>query len=331
MIIDILISTPSLVLFAISFVFVLILIFKSIIVVHQAENIIIERFGRFKRVLHPGIHLIIPLIEEKRSFTWTLVYENEQKKHQRYMYTSSRIDLREAMYDFPRQNVITKDNVTMEINALIYYQIINPHAAIYQVYNLSEAIEKLTQTTLRNVVGSMDLDETLVSRDVINQKLRIILDEATDKWGVKINRVELQEIKPPSDIQHAMEKQMRAERERREMILRSEGKKRAMILEAEGEQEAQVLRAKGEADAQIIRAHGEAQARLQMAEAESQALALLSKASPDQNPMPYLLGLQYIQALPKLTEGKDSKLVIIPYEASSLTSSIATIKELLEK
>jgi regulator of protease activity HflC (stomatin/prohibitin superfamily) len=199
---------------------------------------------------------------------------------------------------------------------------------VYEVYNLSEAIEKLTQTTLRNVVGSMDLDETLVSRDTINTRLRIILDEATDKWGVKVNRVELQEVNPPADIRHAMEKQMRAERERREMILRSEGQKSSAILEAEGSWESQVLRARGEAEARVLRATGEAEARLKMAEAESQAILLLKKVSPDHDPMPYLLALQYVQALPKMTEGKDNKMIIVPYEASSLVSSLATIKKM---
>lgn len=299
-----------------------------VILVQQAQTIIIERFGRFHRILQPGIHIVIPWMDSPRKFKWTFVKEIERNKYHRYSQTGYTIDLRETVYDFPRQNVITKDNVTMEINALIYYQIIDPRAAVYEVYDLAEAIEKLTQTTLRNVVGSMDLDETLVSRDTINHKLRIILDDASDKWGVKVNRVELQEVNPPADIRHAMEKQMRAERERREMILRSEGQKSSAILEAQGEQESQVLRAKGEADAKILRAIGEADARLKMAEAEARAIEMLQKACPNGDPMPYLLGIQYIQALPKITEGKDNKLIVVPYEAGSLIGSLTTIKEI---
>src|SRR5205814_6150685 len=167
-----------------------------------------------------------------------------------------RIDLRESVYDFPKQNVITKDNVTMEINALLYYQITDPKAAIYEINNMPEAIEKYTQTRLRDIIGSMDLDETLVSRNTINTRLTEILDEATDKWGVKVNRVELQEVNPPADIRHAMEKQMRAERDRR-----------AIILEAEGAKQAAILQAEGDANSRIIKADGEAQARLRIAEA----------------------------------------------------------------
>jgi regulator of protease activity HflC (stomatin/prohibitin superfamily) len=319
---------PYISLLVIPFFFIIMLFSKGIVLVRQAEAMIIERFGRFHTILNPGIHIIIPFMDVPRSFSWTYVQETEGKRYYRYTQTSNRIDLRETVYDFPRQSVITKDNVTMEINALIYYQIIDPRAAIYEVYNLSEAIEKLTQTTLRNVVGSMELDETLVSRDFINEKLRIILDEATDKWGVKINRVELQEVNPPADIRHAMEKQMRAERERREMILRSEGQKSSAILEAEGDRESQVLRAKGDAESRVLRATGEAEARLKMAEAESQALRLIQESSPHSDPMPYLLALQYVQALPKMTEGKDNKMIIVPYEASSLVGSLASIKKM---
>ena len=169
--------------------------------------------------------------------------------------------MRESVYDFPKQNVITKDNVTMEISALLYYQITDPKAAMYEVSNLPEAIEKLTQTTLRNVIGAMDLDQTLVSRDYINEKLRLILDEASDKWGVKVNRVELQEVNPPADIRHAMEKQMRAERDRRALILEAEGFKAAAILKAEGVLESDVLQAKGHAQARIITAESEARCK----------------------------------------------------------------------
>ena len=218
---------------------------KSVYLVNQAEVIVVERLGRFDRILGPGLHIIVPFIERPRQVLWTyLIAQDNGKKYMRFSRTIERIDLREAVYDFPKQNVITKDNVTMEINALLYYQITDPKASIYEVFNLPEAIEKLTQTTLRNVIGSMDLDESLISRDMINEKLRIILDEATDKWGVKINRVELQEVNPPADIRLAMEKQMRAERDRRAVILEAEGTKRAAILESEGVQESSVYELK---------------------------------------------------------------------------------------
>ena len=271
-------------------------------------------------------------MESVRSVTWTQVREQENGKHYyRFTRTFDRIDLRESVYDFPKQNVITKDNVTMQINALLYYQITDPKAAVYEVNNLPEAIEKLTQTTLRNVIGAMDLDQSLVSRDEINEKLRLILDEATDKWGVKVNRVELQEVNPPADIRHAMEKQMRAERDRRAAILEAEGKKGAAILEAQGIQESQILRARGEAEAQILQAEAEAQARLKIAQAEADALKMVQNALPNGDPAAYQVAMQYIKALPELTKGKDDKLILVPYEAASLVGSLAGIKKIFEQ
>lgn len=308
--------------FFVFFGFALLTLFSFLInavyLVKQAETIVIERLGRFDRILGPGLHLVTPFLEKPRSVTWTFLRPDENgRRYHRSVQTTHRIDLREAVYDFPKQNVITRDNVTMEINALLYYQITDPKAAIYEVSNLPEAIEKLTQTTLRNVIGSMDLDETLVSRDSINEKLRVILDDATDKWGVKVNRVELQEVNPPLDIREAMEKQMRAERTRRALILESEGKKSAAILEAEGQKESDVLKATGTA-----------QARLKIAEAEAQAVAMIQSAAPHGDALAYMTALQYIKTLPEMTSGKNDKLVIVPYEASSLVGSLASIKEL---
>jgi len=313
---------------------------KSMYLVKQAEAILIERFGRYDRVLGPGLHLVIPFIEAPRKVHWTQVYsEGDNKRYYRIPKTLTRIDLREAVYDFPKQNVITKDNVTMEINALLYYQITDPKAAIYEVENLSEAIEKLTQTTLRNVIGAMDLDESLVSRDLINEKLRLILDEATDKWGVKINRVELQEVNPPHDIRIAMEKQMRAERDRRAIILESEGKKRSAILEAEGLRQADILQAEGAAQARIINADSEAvtrltladadaQARLKMARAEAEAIQIINQIAPEKDAMGYLIAMHYIKSLPELASGKNDKLVFMPFEATSLIGSLGAAKKI---
>ncbi len=304
---------------------------KAVYLVQQAEVVVIERLGKFNRILGPGMHIVIPFIEQTRQVMWTFVIaENNGKRYNRFVKILNRIDLREAVYDFPKQNVITRDNVTMEINALLYYQITDPRAAVYEVANLSEAIEKLTQTTLRNVIGSMDLDESLVSRDKINEKLQIILDEATDKWGVKINRVELQEVNPPEDIRHAMEKQMRAERDRRAKILEAEGFKGAAILKAEGIKESSVLEAKGQAESQIIMAEGDAQSRLKIAQAEAKAIAMIREVSADGDPLAYLIALQYIKTLPEMLKGKDDKLVVIPYEATSVLGSLAPIKKIFE-
>ncbi len=294
------------------------IVYRATFLVKQAEIIIIERFGKFHRVLSSGLHLVIPFIDKPRQTLWTFIKE-DYKGHAIHRYSSyvERIDLREAVYDFPKQNVITKDNVTMEINALLYYQITDPQAAVYEVANLPQAIEKLAQTTMRDIIGSMDLDETLTSRSNINEQLQIILDEATDKWGVKVNRVELQEVNPPQDIRIAMEKQMRAERDRRAHILEAEGKKRAAILEAEGDKMAQ-----------ITRASGEAEARLKLASAEAEAITFIKGAVPEKDPLPYLIAQNYIRALPEVTKDKDGKLILVPYEASSLVGSLATIKEI---
>lgn len=328
---DIVITVPMVV-GAVLFVVVCIILARSVVLIKQSEAMVVERLGRFDRILGPGIHIVVPFLDRARSVLWTSVHlDQRSKEYYRVSHQFYRIDLREAMYDFPKQNVITKDNVTMEINALLYYHITDVRAAVYEVMNLPEAIEKLTQTTLRNVIGSMDLDASLTSRDEINEKLRIILDEATDKWGVKINRVELQEVNPPHDIRVAMEKQMRAERDRRATILVSEGKKSAAILESEGVQESLILRAKGEAESRIIAAEGEAQARLRVAQAEAQAIEVLQKAMPKSDQAQYQIALKYIQALTAMMEGKDNKMVVVPYEISSMMSSLAPLKELFGK
>ncbi len=304
-------------------------LFQSVYLVQQAEAIVVEKLGRYDRTLSAGLHIVIPFLEKPRQVTWSHFSSGPDKRYYRYTRSLYRIDLRESVYDFPKQNVITRDNVTVEINALIYYQITDPKRAIYEVSNLPEAIEKLTQTTLRNVIGSLDLDETLVSRDAINEKLRVILEEAADKWGVKVNRVELQEVNPPADIRIAMEKQMRAERDRRAIILESEGAKQAVILQAEGQRESSILRARGDADARIITAQGEAEARLTVIEAEAKAITLVKSAAPDQDPLSYLAAIQYIRTIPQIMEGKDNKMIVLPYEAAGLGGSIAAVKKIL--
>lgn len=300
--------------------------------VRQAEVIILERLGNFHTILRPGIHFVIPFVDQPRKVFWTFIREDTRSK-ELYHYNEyiERIDLREAVYDFPKQNVITKDNVMMEINALLYFQITDPKAAIYEVANLPQAIEKLAQTTMRNIIGSMDLDETLTSRDKINEKLRAILDDATDKWGLKVNRVELQEVNPPKDIRAAMEKQMRAERDRRALMLEAEGLKQAAILNAEGDNLSEVTRAQGKAEATIRLAEADAQARLKLADAEALAIKAIQNALPGENPLPYMTALKYIQVLPQVMHDKNGKVILMPYESSALMGSLGTIKELFEK
>jgi len=316
--------------FIVPVLFLISLLLSSVLLVKQAETIVIERLGKFHRILGPGLHFITPFLDQKRGAIWTFVHIDRHHDYFRVVRTLYRIDLRESVYDFPKQNVITKDNVTMEINALLYYQITDVKAAMYEVSNLPEAIEKLTQTTLRNVIGSMDLDTSLTSRDAINERLRLILDEATDKWGVKVNRVELQEVNPPHDIRAAMEKQMRAERSRRATILEAEGSKFAMILDAEGVQQSQVLRAKGHSESAILEAEGQAQSRLKVAAAEAKAFEMLQKAMPNTDPAQYLIAMKYMQALPKMMEGHNNKLIVVPYESSALMGSLASMKELFK-
>jgi len=323
--------------------FLFVMIIKATYLVRQAEVIIIERFGKFHTQLSSGIHFIIPFIDRPRLVLWTFVKETGSTgKYYRYSEYLERLDLREAVYDFAKQNVITKDNVTMEINALLYYQITDPKNAIYEVSNLPQAIEKLAQTTLRNIIGSMDLDQTLVSRDEINEKLRIILDEATDKWGVKVNRVELQEVNPPADIRIAMEKQMKAERERRAVILEAEGRKQAVILDAEafqastiahatGEAEAKIRLAKANADAVKFNAAGEAEAKVLLANADAESLKVVQSSISGKDPVPYLIAMNYIKMMPELTKGKNDKLVVLPYEASALLGSVTGIKEIFKQ
>lgn len=318
--------------FIIPLIIVMILIASNTVLVQQAEAVVVERLGKFDRILAPGLHFMIPFIEQKRKVFWTFTHFNQQiNNYTTYMRSFARIDLRESVYDFPKQNVITKDNVMMEINALLYYQITDVKAAIYEVSNLPEAIEKITQTTLRNVIGSLDLDETLISRDQINEKLRVILDHATDKWGVKVNRVELQEVNPPRDIRIAMEKQMRAERDRRAIILEAEGAKRSAILQAEGVKESEILEAQGQAEARIIQAEAEATSKLKIAQAEAKTLEMIKVAlGENSDPAAFVTAMKYVQALPEMTQGKDNKMIIVPYEASSLASAVTSIKNIFE-
>ncbi len=312
-------------------VLALVFVSKGVVIVQQAEVVIIERLGKFDRVLQSGFNFIIPIIEAPRAIDWKVTQKGFDGSSYSIIQKRTKIDLREAVYDFPRQNVITKDNVSISINALLYFQIVDPKSAVYEIQNLPEAIEKLTQTNLRNLVGQLDLDESLVSRDKINHELRAILDDATNKWGVKVNRVELQDIIPPTDIQSAMEKQMKAERDRRAAILEAEGLKKSAVLKAEGEKEAAINRAEGEKKANILRAEGVAQARILEADGEKEAIqriinALADKGQPDK----YLIAMKYLETMQAITSGKDNKVVYMPYEATGILSSVDGIKQMFD-
>lgn len=299
---------------------VLILV-KGVLIVKQSENMVIERLGKYRKTLESGINFVWPILETPKQIVWRFVIQEPDGRTAVRRKSMFRIDMRETFYDFPGQSVITKDNVLIEINALLSFQIIEPVKVVYAISNLPDALEKLTQTTLRNVMGEMDLDETLASRDRINLRLRSQMVEATEKWGVKVNRVELQDIIPPQDIRDAMEKQMRAERD-----------KRASILEAEGFKQSQIKRAEGERQSKILLAEGDAISRMRVAQAEADAINKVNSALEQigTDPSTYLLALRYIDALKEMATGKNTKVVYLPYEASGILGSIGAIKDLFK-
>ena len=300
-----------------------IIVSKSITIVSQSETMIIERLGRYQATLKPGVNIIVPFIDKAKNIV--------TMRNGRYLYTNT-IDLREQVYDFDKQNVITKDNVQTQINALLYFQIVDPFKAVYEINNLPNAIEKLTQTTLRNIIGELELDETLTSRDTINTKLRAVLDDATNKWGIKVNRVELQDITPPQTVLQAMEKQMQAERNKRAEILNSEGEKQSAILKSEGEKMATINRAEADKQREILNAEGLAAAKIKQAEAEARAIELITEAvGKSTNPANYLLAQKYIQMMREVAEGDKTKTVYLPYEATNLLGSIGGIKDLFKE
>ena len=320
--------TSSMVLLGILAFIVIALVSAGVKVVPQSETRVIERLGRFHAVLPPGLKIILPFIDKPKMF-----YTRSMVGNYARIVSTSVIDLREQVDDFPSQQVITKDNVTTEINALIYFQIVDPKKSVYEIENLPNAIEKLTQTSLRNVIGELELDETLTSRDTINSKLQAILDEATNKWGVKVNRVELQDITPPESVRVAMEKQMQAERNRRAEILNAEGEKKSLILRSEGEKQSQINQAEAVKQAEILKAEGESRAKVLVAEAEAEAIRRVTEAIKESqtDPATYMLAMKYIETLKEMTSGQDNKTVYVPYEASGVLGSIGSIKELFKQ
>ncbi|MGH2972878.1 MAG: SPFH domain-containing protein [Gaiellaceae bacterium] len=271
----------ALIVIAVVAVLVLLVLARTIRIVPQARAGVIERLGRYHRTLNPGLAIVVPFVDRLRPL----------------------IDLREQVVSFPPQPVITEDNLVVNIDTVIYFQVNDPKAATYEIANYIQAIEQLTVTTLRNVIGGLALESTLTSRDEINGQLRGVLDEATGKWGIRVNRVELKAIDPPASIKDSMEKQMRADREKRATILQAEGQKQSAILTAEGEQQAAVLRAQGQKQATILEAEGQAQ-----------AIGTVFKAIHDGNPDPQLLAYQYVQALPQIAQGESNKVWIVPAE-----------------
>ena len=285
-------------------ILVLLVIVKNIYIVQQSRAYVLERLGAFQTVWEVGLHFKIPFIER----------------------VAKKVSLKEQVMDYPPQPVITKDNVTMQIDTVIYYQITDPKLYTYGVEHPMSAIETLTATTLRNIIGDLELDQTLTSRDTINSQMRAILDEATDPWGIKVNRVELKNILPPTDIQNSMEKQMKAERERRQNILQAEGTKQSAILVAEGEKEAAVLRADAEKQAAILKAEGEAQAILSVQKAMAESLRLLNDACPNDQ----VIKLKALETMEKVADGKATK-IIIPSEIQGLAGLAEGVVETVKK
>ena len=284
-------------------ILVLVTLCASIRIVRQATAVVVERLGKYHKTLETGVHMVLPFFDR----------------------CSKPISLKEIVADFKPQPVITKDNVTMQIDTVVYFQVTDPKLFSYGVDSPVRAIENLTATTLRNIVGELELDETLTSRDIVNTKMRNIIDEATDPWGIKINRVELKNILPPKDIQEAMEKQMRAERERREQILRAEGEKKSNILVAEGEKQAQILRAEAAKTTEILQAEADKEATIARAEGESKAIELINKS----NPNAAYITLQGFEALKSLADGQSTKL-IIPSEIQNVAGLLASMTEVVK-
>ncbi len=313
-------------------ILIILMVVRGLRIVPQAEVVIIERLGKYHTTLTSGVNVIWPFIDKPRKIMWRYVKQDPGGQPYIVQLFVDRIDLRETVYDFPRQNVITQDNVQIEINALLYFQITDPTKAVYEISNLPDAIEKLTQTTLRNIIGELSLDQTLTSRDTINRKLRLLLDEATDKWGVKVNRVELQDIVPPPDVRIAMEKQMRAERDKRATILEAEGQKQSAILQAEGKRQSQISEAEGQKQAEILRAEGQANAIQRVADAEAEAIRAVAESlrAGKADPAQYLLAVKYIEAYKEMVQGSGNKVIYVPYEATGVLGALGGIRELLK-
>jgi regulator of protease activity HflC (stomatin/prohibitin superfamily) len=289
---------------------------KMIRIIPQATAMIIERLGKFDRLAIGGLNIVTPFLESPRSVTWS-----------GWKPGMIQIDLREQFTDLQPQPVITRDNVTIMVDSVIFWQVTDPIKAVYEVNDLVGGINQLTITAMRNVIGALDLDHALSSRDTINTNLRVILDEATHKWGVKITRVELKNINPPEDVRITMEKQMTAERNRRATVLQADGEKQAAITRAEGEKQSSIMRAEGDKQSAILQAQGAAEARLTAATAESESLRRIAEGLTEGNPAQYMIMMKYIESLRDMSKSSNAKVIFMPVETSSLLSSIGAFKE----
>lgn len=296
-------NLTTLIVFIVLFAVVFGVLIYIVRIVPQAQSYVVERLGAYHSTWNTGLHIVVPFVDR----------------------VSNKVTLKEVVKDFAPQPVITKDNVTMQIDTVVYFQITDPKLYTYGVVGPITAIENLTATTLRNIIGDLELDETLTSRDIINTKMRAILDEATDPWGIKVGRVEVKNILPPRDIQEAMEKQMRAERERRESILRAEGEKRSAILTAEGEKESMILRANAKKESMIAEAEGEAQAMERVFLAQSKGIEMINNAGPSKG----FLTLKGYEALQQLANGQSTK-IIVPSELQNIAGTLASLGEVLK-
>jgi len=291
---------PEVIALIIVAIFVVLVIGRTVRIVPQARAGIVERFGRYNKTLTPGLNVVLPFVDRLRPL----------------------LDLREQVVSFPSQPVITEDNLVVGIDTVLYFQVTDPKAATYEIANYIQGVEQLTVTTLRNVVGGMDLEHTLTSREEINAHLRGVLDEATGKWGLRVNRVELKSIDPPASIKDSMEKQMRADRDKRAAILTAEGLKQSQILTAEGEKQSAILRAEGGAQAAVTQAKGDAEAQALRAEGQAKAIATVFEAIHEGKPDAELLAYQYLQMLPQIAKGDANKLWIVPSEMGKALESL---------
>jgi regulator of protease activity HflC (stomatin/prohibitin superfamily) len=291
---------------------------KTVKIIPQSSVILIERLGKFNRIGSTGLNIIVPFFDSPRAVFWTNTRPG-----------TTQIDLREQYIDLPPQSVITRDNVMINVDSVVYYQITDPTRAVYEVNDLVGSLVQLTFTGMRSVVGKLDLDHTLSSRDQINSELRLGLDESTDKWGVKVTRVDVKNITPPEDVRITMEKQMTAERNRRALILQAEGEKQAAITRAEGEKQAAITRSEGEKESAVLEADGAAQARLRSAGAEAQAITQINQAMGG-NPadtVQYIITARYIESLRDMTRTNNAKVIFMPIETSSMLSAVGALKE----
>ena len=284
----------------------LVYIFRAVVIVRPYESAIVERFGKYLKTLYAGLHFVIPIVDRV-----------------------IKVDLREQVVDVPPQEVITKDNVVVTVDGVIYYKVIKPEDVVYKVQNFKVAVINLAQTNLRNIIGELTLDETLTSREIINSKLRLTLDEATDAWGVKVTRVELKRIDPPRDVMEAMHKQMKAEREKRAMILEAEGYRESQIKKAEGEKQAQILQAEGKRQAKILEAEGQARAIQLVADAEKYRILAVFNAIKEAEPTGEVITVQYLDALQKIAEGQANK-IFFPVELSKLVAGLGTVSDVMK-